>query len=203
MAHAQMSFKTYDILSSLIPGALILLTVFNPVGAKYDRNLILAYTAISFLLGYIINAIASWLEGIYVLTWGGKPSDKLLSGQNIWKARFYWAEEVKTLLKRETTNPNPSNDELFSIAMRTVAGIKDSRIEDFNAMYAFSRSLLTTAVLGSAILLFHNYSNWKYYAVLVPLVFITWLRCKQRAYYYAREVLNEYLKKERSTRQRS
>lgn len=198
-----MSFKTYDILSSIIPGALILLTVFNLLGFRYDRNLILAYTTIAFLLGYLINAVGSWLEDIYVLTWGGKPSDKLLSGQSIWKVKFYCAEEVKTLLTLETTNPNPSNDELFSIAMRSVAGIKDSRIEDFNAMYAFSRSLLTTAVLGSAVLLFHNYSNWKYYVWLLPLVFITWLRCKQRAYYYAREVLNEYLKKERALRQRT
>jgi hypothetical protein len=80
--------------------------------------------------------------------------------------------------------------------MRMVCGVKDSRIEDFNAMYAFSRSLLTTALIGSAILLFQHRTEWQYYVLLLPLVFITWLRCKQRGYYYAREVLNEYLKKE-------
>ncbi len=196
-----MSFKAYDILSSLIPGTLILLAVLNLLGLKYDKDLILAYTAFSFLLGYTVNTVGSWLEGIYFLTWGGKPSDKLLSGKSIWKVRFYCAEEVKNLLKLETTNSNPSNDELFSIAMRSKTGIKDSRIEDFNAMYAFARSLLTAVVAGSAILLFHDYSNWKYYVLLFPLLFVTWLRCKQRGYYYAREVLNDYLTKQKSTRQ--
>lgn len=195
-----MTFKAYDILSSLIPGTLILLAILNLLGLKYDKDLILAYTAISFLLGYAINAVGSWLEGVYFLTWGGKPSDKLLSSKSIWKVKFYCADEVKKLLRLETTNSNPSNDELFSIAMRSVTGIKDSRIEDFNAMYAFARSLLTTALFGSALLLFHNYLDWKYYVVLIPVLFITWLRCKQRGYYYAREVLNEYLKKERAAR---
>src|SRR5687768_15846739 len=143
-----MTFKAYDILSSLIPGSLILLAVLNLLGLKYDKDLILAYTAISFLLGYAINSAGSWLEGVYFLTWGGKPSDKLLSGKRIWKVKFYCADEVKKLLRLETTNPNPTNDELFSIAMRSVTGIKDSRIEDFNAMYAFARSLLTTAFFG-------------------------------------------------------
>lgn len=196
-----MTFKAYDILASLIPGTLVLMAVLNLLGLKYDKDLILAYTAVSFLLGFTVNTVGSWLEGIYFLTWGGKPSDRLLGGRSIWKVKFYCADEVKNFLRIETTTSNPSNDELFSIAMRSVTGIKDSRIEDFNAMYAFARSLLTTAIFGSAILLFHNYSNWKYYVLLVPLVFITWLRCKQRGYYYAREVLNEYLKKQKSTRQ--
>jgi hypothetical protein len=39
----------------------------------------------------------------------------------------------------------------------------------------------------------------QYYVLLLPLLFISWLRCKQRGYYYAREVLNEYVKKETKT----
>ena len=191
-----MSFKAYEILSSLIPGALVLLATLNFIGVKYDKDLILPYTAVSFILGYAINALGSWLEGFYFVTWGGKPSNNLLKGKSVWKVKFYHSQEVKQLLKKQAKNPNASNDELFSIAMRMVCGVKDSRIEDFNAMYAFSRSLLTTALIGSAILLFQHRTEWQYYVLLLPLLFITWLRCKQRGYYYAREVLNEFLKKE-------
>lgn len=194
-----MNFKAYDILASLIPGFLFLLVLFTALEITYDKDLIIAYTAIAFLLGYLMNAISSWLEEFYFLTWGGKPSNNLLSGKDIWKVKYYHSTQTRTLLLTETTNPQATNDELFSIAMRNITGLKDSRIEDFNALYAFSRGLLTTILVGTTILLLRHYDNWKYYAVLIPTVLVIWLRCKQRGYYYAREVLNEYVKKRLST----
>ena len=123
----------------------------------------------------------------------GKPSDRLLNDKDIWKVRFYHSQKAKDSLKAETTNPNPSNDELFSIAMR-YANQKESRVEDFNAAYAFSRSLLTCVVIGGIFLLIRNQIDWKFYVLILPTIIIVWLRCKQRGYYYAREVLNVYLK---------
>lgn len=189
-----MNFKAYDILASLIPGFLSLLILLNAFQIPFDKDLLMAYLAISFFLGYLINAVGSWMEVFYFFTWGGEPSDKLLCGKDAWKVKFYHSGQAKELLMAELSNPEPSNDELFSIAKRNVIGLKDSRIEDLNAFYAFSRGLLTTVLFGTVILLWQNYTNWKYYAVLLPTLLITWLRCKQRAYYYAREVLNEYLK---------
>ena len=154
--------------------------------------MILAYTAIAFLLGYIINTLSSWLEDFYFFTWRGNPSQRLLEGKDVWKVRFYQSEKAKSLLLKEWGDNVSTNHQLFSIAMRHANG--NSRTDDFNAMYAFSRSLLTTVFVGTIILLIENYDNWKYYACLFPLLIMVWLRCKQRAYYYAREVLNEYLK---------
>ena len=145
------------------------------------------------MLGYLINAISSWLEDFYFLTWNGKPSDRLLNGKDIWKVRFYHSQKVKELLKNEAKQENPSNDELFSIAMR-YANQKDSRVEDFNASYAFSRSLLTTVILGSVFLFITYFDNLGIYLMIIPCLFVVWLRCKQRGYYYAREVLSVYLK---------
>ena len=71
---------------------------------------------------------------------------------------------------------------------------QSSRVDDFNAMYAFSRSLLTTLLIGTIILLINIYHDWRYYVALIPSLIIVWLRCKQRAYHYSREVLNFYLK---------
>lgn len=189
-----MNFKAYDILSSLIPGFLVLLVLLNTLGLNYDKDFVIAYTAIAFLIGYIMNTLSSWLEDFYYFTWGGKPSSKLLDGKGIWKVSFYEHEKAKDLLTQESSKSSPSNDHLFSIAMRYANGKKDSRVDDFNANYAFSRVLLTTALTITSLLIFNNYNDWRYYAILIPSLIIIWLRCKQRGYYYAKEVLNEYLK---------
>lgn len=189
-----MNFKAYDILSSLVPGFLILMVLLPTLGFSYEKDFLIVYTAIAFLLGYIINTISSWLEDVYFFTWGGKPSGKLLSGKNIWKVQFYDCVKAKRLLATETNTSTPTDDELFSIALRYANGTKDTRVDDFNAMYAFSRALLTTVLISTIILLIGNYRDWRYFAVLIPSLIIVWLRCKQRGYYYAREVLEVYIK---------
>lgn len=188
-----MNFKAYDILSSLVPGFLGVLAVLQLLEMTFDKDLVIAYTAVAFLFGYILNTMASWLEDFYFWTWGGKPSNKLIDGKGIWKVRLY-APHIKTLLLADCHTPNPTNEQMFSIAFRKANGTKDTRVEDFNANYAFARVLLTTVLLSSIFLLVQNPSNWQYWAVLVPMTFIVWLRCKQRAYYFAKEVLSVYLK---------
>jgi len=188
-----MSFKAYDLLSSLVPGFLLLLAIQDGMDISFDKDLVIAYTAIAFFLGYLVNTFSSWMEDFYFFTWGGKPSSRLLDGKGVWKVNFYAWSAAKSLLIQDT-RPAASNDELFSAAMRIANGQKDSRVDDFNAIYAFSRSLLTTVVLGAPILLIDHYQDWIYYAAMILVLFVSWLRCKQRAYYYAREVLNVYLK---------
>lgn len=190
-----MNFKTYDILSALVPGYVILIILLNFFNITYDKDLVVPYTAFAFLLGFFINTLSSWLEEFYFFTWGGKPSSCLLDGKNIWKVKFYEFAKTKQLLINECSIENPNNDQLFSIAMRVTNGIKENRVEDFNSNYAFTRVLLTTVLFATMFLLIKNYDDWKYYFILIPVLVVTWLRCKQRAYYYAREVLNEYLKK--------
>ena len=188
-----MTFKAYDIFSSLLPGFLLLLAILNALGFTFDKDMVVAYTPVAFLLGYMINTISSWLEDLYFFSWGGKPSRCLLQGRGIWKVKFYHSIKAKTLLNQDA-NPNASLDELFSIAMRYANGQKDSRVEDFNGSYALSRSLLTSVIFGSIFLLTQHYQDWRYYAITIPTVFIMWLRSKQRAYYYCKEVLDVYLK---------
>ncbi len=191
-----MSFKPYDILSSLIPGFIMLLAILNLLGLDYNNDLVIAYTAIAFLIGFMMNTLSSWLEDFYYFTWGGKPSNNLLDGKNIWKVKFYEHEKVKKLLIEESQKENPSNDHLFSIAMKYANGQKDSRVDEFNGNYAFARVILTTTLFATIFLIIRNYYDWKYYSILIPILIIIWLRCKQRGYYYVREVLYEYMKKQ-------
>ncbi len=187
-----MTFKAYDILASLIPGFLGILVLLQILNLDFDKDFVVGYTALGFLLGYVINTLGSWLEDFYFLTWGGKPSTKLLKGKGIWKVKFYESAKVNSLLIADASRPNAAPDELFSIAMRSANG--EARVDDFNAQYAFSRSLLTVVLIGTILMLWKNYDSVTYYFLFLPILFVTWLRCKQRGYYYAREVLNTYIK---------
>lgn len=188
-----MNFKTYDILSALVPGFIIYSLILNFLDIPFEQNFIVPATAYSFIIGYFVNAISSWLEDFYYWTWGGKPSNKLIEGKGIWKVKFYEFDKVKKLLTEESGREEPSSDELFGIAFRFANAEKNPRVEDFNCSYAFSRVLLTTTIISSIILLINYSCCILLYPFLASFIFIAWLRCKQRAYYFSKEVLNTYL----------
>lgn len=197
-------------MSSLVVGYVLLVIGMYAFQIEYDNDYIVAYLAMSFLCGYIINSIGSLLEPIYYFTIGGKPSNRLLSDNNekhnclynlfipkntgINRVRFYETKKVREMLLKGLEKENPSEDRLFSKAMREVSGNQDSRVPDFNAHYALSRTILTTVLISTVLLLISSYSScWQSYLSIVVLL-ICWNRYRERAYYYAREVLNEYMK---------
>lgn len=188
-----MNLKAYDILSMLIPGFVVLMAVLNFLGLEYNSDFIFGYTAVAVVVGYLVNTLSSWMEDVYFWSWGGKPSSNLLQGNDIAKVRFHESAKAKRLLVAEGGGDGTNYDHLFEIAMRYSNSRKESRVRDFNANYAFSRAVLTTTLAGTILLLIQHYAEWKYYAVLLPVLFVTWLRCKQRGYFYAREVLIDYL----------
>jgi len=48
-----MTFKAYDLLSSVIPGFLFLVALLNLFGKHYDKDQIVLYTVLSFFLGNV------------------------------------------------------------------------------------------------------------------------------------------------------
>lgn len=205
-----MEFKYYDVLSSLVVGYVVLIIGMYSFQIEYNSDYTVAYLAIAFLCGYIINSIGSLLEPIYYFTIGGKPSNRLLDDgkkKHCWfynlfvpkntgikKACFYETTTARKLLLEGFEDEDPKEDRLFSKAMRTVNGDQDTRVPDFLAHYALSRTILTTVLISSLLIIYANPNNWQSYLSIV-LVLICWNRYRERAYYYAREVLNEYLKK--------
>lgn len=189
-----MKFRLYDLLSNLIPGFVLYLVYLDIIGLPFQKGLIVPVTALAYIIGYFVNTISSWLEGFYFFTWGGKPSSNLLRGKDIWKVRFYQWEKAKSLLLEESGNENSKEDELFQIAMRYSMNPTYPKVSDFNVNYAFSRVILTTTLVitvGYLSLVGFEYINLILFLVLNP---IAWYRCKQMGYYFAREVLQTYLK---------
>jgi hypothetical protein len=52
-----MNFKLYDILSSLVPGFLLLLATLEFLNMPFDKDMVVAYTAVAFLLGFLLSTI--------------------------------------------------------------------------------------------------------------------------------------------------
>lgn len=139
-----MEFKYYDVLSSLVVGYVVLIIGMYSFHIDYNSDYTVAYLAIAFLCGYIINSIGSLLEPIYYFTIGGKPSNRLLDDgkkKHCWfhnlfvpkntgikKARFYETATARKLLLEGFEDEDPKEDRLFSKAMRTVNGDQNTRV---------------------------------------------------------------------------
>ena len=196
-----MNFKNYDILSNLVLGYILLMALLPLIGLTFEWKASIAYLSIAYVVGYMLNAIGSWVEGFYYWTIGGKPSDVLLtmemnrkkcSGHS--RVKFYQAEAVIQSLKAELKDDNASTGKMFALAMQYSNSDEKTRVPDFNAQYAFARTLLTTMIILSPLILIQYDFELKAWLILLPL-FISWYRYKDRAYYYAREVLIEYFNK--------
>ena len=193
-----MKFKYYDTLSQLVMGFIFLVVLMYVIGLQYDKSYSVPYLAFAFVIGYFINTISSLLEGFFYWTIGGMPSDKLLKMKQgkkysgISKVRFYQTSKVIQLLKEDVEDKDANERKMFSKAMRIANSNEKSRVHDFNALYAFSRVVLTTFLLITAILIIKYPCCWKTYFIIIPLL-LAWERYRERGYYYAKEVLNEYI----------
>lgn len=188
-----MTFKYYDLLTHLVPGIIVLGTIQFGLGISYDALSPVPALALSYIVGYIINALGSWLENIYFITWGGKPSTKLLDGIGTRKVKFFEADKIKQFLKNQSGKSSPSSEELFGIAMRLTIDESKSRIDDFNASYGFSRTILTSGLVCTIILLKTLPYDLLEYGAILLIDLVLWQRCKERGYYFSREILNACL----------
>ena len=143
-----MNFKYYDLLSHLVPGYLVYQVLIFTIDKIPDIQL-LPGIAIAFILGFLVNAISSWIEGFFYWTWGGRPSDKILKGQGTHKTKLHELKKIYKSLKKESEEDNPKTAKLFEIAMRYADYSNNEKVNDFNASYAFSRALLTSLLIVS------------------------------------------------------
>ena len=187
-----MKYSMYDILSILIPGFLILFALAILIDKSLNELDITASIVLSYIIGYLNNTLSSWIEDLFNWSWGGKPSDQLLEGKSIWKVTFYQADKAKEYLIKEIQVNSPSTDSLFQIALRYA--ITDERVKEFNSNYALSRNLILSFTISSVIVNFYFWFNTWILAGSAVLIFIMWIRAKQRGYYFAREVLNTYIR---------
>ena len=194
-----MSFKYYDLLSNLTVGIVASFAIWKLFFLDLDISEWVVIPA-GYVLGYFLNAISSLIEPFLFCTICGKPSDKLLTpvpGQKwtgIKKVKFFFAEEAVKTLKKDIGDAEAETGKMFGYAMRMANANKDSRVPDFNGHYALSRVILTTVIFAVIIVEIKFSYVWYSWPISIAILSLAWNRFRERGYYYAREVLNEYLK---------
>jgi hypothetical protein len=198
----------YDLLGVLVPGVLVVCSVplaFPTVAHAFeaaklpDAFAVVGLTAASIFAGFLIQAIASVLEGLLNWTWGGRPSERALqSGLGERYLPVATATRVKAKLVR-LVGADADVRSLFLVAMRRAETCESSRADRFNALFACHRALFVMAVVALAAFLFSFRGGFAaritegesvgVTVVLLAILGLCWYRTKQRGMYYVREVL--------------
>lgn len=194
-----MSFKYYDLLSNLTVGIVVFYAIWKFFLPDLEISEWVVIPA-GYVVGYFVDAVSSLIEPLLFRTICGRPSDKLLTpvpGQKwtgIEKVKFYFANEAVKALREDTNDDEADTKKMFGYAMRMVNANKDCRVPDFNGHYALSREILTTLIISVVIIEIKFACVWYSWPISIAVLLVAWNRFRERGYYYAREVLNEYLK---------
>jgi hypothetical protein len=200
-------FDFYDLMSSLIPGVLLVALVgtlfpnccHHLVPDNNGTFAVLSLSALAIFVGQLLVAIGSMIEPLLFWTWGGKPSQASLTvglGE-----RYLPVSRAQTIKAKLLTQcePDASTSGLFLKAMTLARQSETSLAERFNALYAYQRTLIVFVIVSLALAvvsrhhgLLHNLSTVNFSVILLILItvlVICWLRAKQRSLYFVREVL--------------
>ena len=192
-----LEFKIYDILSSLVHGVICLGTAMQLWGISFIDYGAVYFISLSFCIGYLINTLGSLIQRFLFWTFGGTPTTQMLKNRKgktysgIANVRFYFTEELLKELKLELDD-TASDDKLSERMQQVARESNNSRIKDFNCSYAFSRSFIVSSAIISIMIISRIPYFWQTYLTLgIPA--ICYLRCRNRAFHYAKEVATEYL----------
>src|SRR5687767_653543 len=96
---------------------------------------VIGLTAVSILIGHLVQAIASLIEPALYWTWGGRPSERALDaglGDRIFPADT--GARIKSKLAT-SVGGTPTSRSLFLYAMQRAESSGSSRVTRFNALY--------------------------------------------------------------------
>lgn len=202
-------FDIYDILGALIPGTIVVLSVplYFPDVVRLaasmpkfpDPFVVLTLTAICFVSGYTLQAVASLIEPMLSRSWGGDAGsmalDKGLGDR-------YLPKELGNQIRHrieKAAGKKMSSRSLFLMAMQRAEVNDSGRVRRFNAMYAYQRVLMVLAIVALALFItsfnggLASHLSWFQNVVsiscLTLITLLYWHRAKQRGFYFVREVL--------------
>lgn len=201
-------FEIYDIVGILVPGVLVVAAVplafpavaAQAAAAEFPEGFgLLALTALSVFVGYLIQALTSLIEPTLYRTWGGRSSEIALTKG---LGDRYLPLDTGTRIRAKllaVTSPDASDRSLFFYAMQLAESCETSRVRQFNALFAYHRALIVLTLV--AIIFYYASFRGGFAAgltrtqnifvslLLATLLLLFWYRTKQRGFYYVREVL--------------
>ncbi len=202
-------FEFYDVLGILVPGAMLLglIVVSFPLTSSAFASVefpeafaVICLIAVAAFLGQLVQAISSLLEPVFNWSWGGRPSERALDkglGE-----RYFPVDTARRIRAKlaSIVGERATNRSLFLYAMQKAETSGNARVAKFNGLYAYHRAMLTLVLIALAILFasmcWGTVRHWPLGQQLeimiagIFLLFIFWLRARQRGFYYVREVFS-------------
>ena len=200
-------FDFYDILGFLIPGTLLVCWVpicFPSISSmasalKFPSAFaVIALTALSVMLGHLMQAVGSIIEPAIQRTWGGKRSQRALT-QGI---KGYLSQDAAKRIREklcQVVGPEASDTDLFYYALQRTDAANIGRTTRFNSLYAYHRGLIVFFLIATALLAISTIwgpaASWTThlqmgaFAGILVLLILVWYRTNQRDAYYVKEVL--------------
>ncbi|MCC6413626.1 MAG: hypothetical protein IT270_18360 [Saprospiraceae bacterium] len=169
--------------------------------------MVVVFLVASYITGYVIHALGSWIEPLLWKTWGGRPEQILFTNNTNRIGIGSKNEVIVEWLKKESSDERlislkitdlRTDDfrKLFQIA-KNMAFVSEkpafkSRIDDFNNGYVLSRNILVAflfMLLCGTFLCLNSNLGLGWLVIMVLLVLIVWWRARDRSIYYTREIL--------------
>ncbi|MFI3262272.1 MAG: hypothetical protein R3Y26_05130, partial [Rikenellaceae bacterium] len=66
---------------------------------------------------------------------------------------------------------------------------------------AFSRVMLTFVLISTILVIAEFRCDWRAYTIMLPILLVAWNRCRERGYYFSKEVLKEFLNSKKNNNQ--
>lgn len=198
----------YDITTAMLHGVLFLAYTFflfpqiivEMKGVELPEVVIvIVFIAITYFCGQVLSAIASMMQRFLDWSWGGKPSDIVMDKRDGCGYISCSAIDRAITMLKNNCGGDTSNRSLFNAAIVIARSSASSLTERHNRMYAYYRVCFVNLLL-CIVSFFLSCScgrghgmawSTRIVSVLTLLLLITlhWIRAKQRAFYFVREVL--------------
>lgn len=187
------NISLFDILGKVIPGGLIYFTINHCLIAEKVELSQIILLIIVYILGYLIETVASIFERpIIFKLFGGNPAIRLLNGKSFLDIQIGRLEELNDHVYEKFQKYKDNKIKQFLIFHSIVSKKGYKRVNNFLEQYVFSRNILISYFI-SGIIYISCHTSWQIITIYIIFLLFFFVRCKQRNYYFAKEVINSYL----------
>src|ERR1700733_6844659 len=143
------SVSLYDILSKVIPGALVFFFLAIYHWTKNEQTGDVLTLFLIYLVGYLVDTISGLLEHrILYWTFGGTPSDMLLKNKSFGGIKIYQIEILNQFMETNYPKLYPDKKASFRKIYSIVNKTEIPRVKNFLEAYAFSRNIFFAYLLS-------------------------------------------------------
>jgi len=190
-----MKVELYDIISKIIPGGLVYAPILYydllPNADSISSEVVALI--IMYVLGFLVDAIGYFIQRPLYWTFGGLPSQKLLSGGSFSKISIHNLDVLNVYIERTYPQKDIADKNWLFNTINTIVRAKESkRIQSFYEGYIAARNILVASILVLIIVLVKQF-NWLVLGIGVSVLLLIWYRTKTKNYHFVQLLINTFI----------